>query len=1455
MIRRRWRILLHVLGVIVCLLAAIPVLLYIPSVQQWAVESVVSYLNDDPDSPYDYAVGKVRLDFPANVRLEGINVTWRTDGSTFLSLDRLETGISHFPLFGNKFISLSQFRLHGLAFGADSLTSSLGLEASCQDLVVDGISVDLDNHKLRLESLRLVDPSLSVFLGPSEDDTTASSFDWTVIIDDVQLTSATVEYHRSDSLLLDALNGGKRIPYFDYNHLSFTCVSAHGDNFCYSDSLLSIHVSTMQGNETYSGLLVREASGYFTLAHGVSLQDLHLLTDLSNVDGHLHYDWNNDQASAGLSGLLSSADLTRFVSPYVERWNEKWPDQDLRFVVNGAMEHDHYHLDTLSLTASDYFHLNGQAQAFALTDSLSRELHLSLSGNLLRCDTLLSAFVLPRSERFYHIPDSASFDLRLDYDSLQLSSAGTVGIRESSHILFGAQYNDRTSRYQAEVRVVDVNATDFIDDVPLADATFSLSAQGRGLVFPSNSTMAEVHLDVDSVTLVSEGGRRDLFSDIRGELHLDRGEYQASFNSDYPVLQFASNLSGEFQPRRVSVRGISRILHADMKHLPAGLDIDYGVFTGIAHLSADYDWKSDVNLSLLVDSMTYTELQSIPRDSLGNPILGYLETVRGNHIFHEFDSISVNFHADAHKMTAYVHSGDCDITADVDASLREIGNLSNVIGKEVKRQLDNTSLDLNGLANVLPQSRIRCDLGERNPMLPLLHAYGYSLTQAHLSFDNDAFMQLNAHLCDLSLPSGEIYDTLRVHLDPSYQHTYQYGCRVVQFSLHPNDSYCLTGEGHIMRDSLTSRIVYADGAYSPIFDQTLSVAFEDDVITLRLLTDPILFARRFTVNPETEIDICHLSDPLQPWEVQGLVAFDLDGHPALRGELSYNDSVQADISLDGLPLDIANYFTDPTLSVAGSLFGRMTLKASTADIQKSLVMDGGISVANGSLYLPAYGMQLSLCDDTLRIGHNRLLVDDYSIATVSGSGMKLRGLIDFSRNLTDPTFSLTLLTDRTHLLRKTRRQNNRQLLAGTLPVSTDIRVEGPLSRLSVNGRINVLEGADLTYWLTEDPLQSGSKADELIDFVSFDELDRKVDTKTNTSITVQQPANSHSDGLTIQLKLDIDPATRMCVYLSPVDDSKVNFQGGGPLQMEMLPSSDLILSGTYDISQGSVDYKLPMLPVSKHFDLRDGSFVQWSGVSASNPRIHLIAGQDVRTSVSDQSSGTRLVTFAVDANIEGTLSALGVTFDCKAPDDGAIATELQALTDEDRQKQALMLLIAQTYIGPSSGSGNAALSTASAALNSLIDRELEGITSGLKHTKVDVGVDTYDDGGQSHTDVSLKVSQSFFHDRVRVTVGGKVSTGNDDLQQDQSAATLGDVSVDWMIRKDGSQYLDLFRRTNYQNILEGQVIEMGAGYVQERSAYRFLDLFSPSVTRRMQGMQELLRLGASSDSINVSPHE
>jgi hypothetical protein len=73
-------------------------------------------------------------------------------------------------------------------------------------------------------------------------------------------------------------------------------------------------------------------------------------------------------------------------------------------------------------------------------------------------------------------------------------------------------------------------------------------------------------------------------------------------------------------------------------------------------------------------------------------------------------------------------------------------------------------------------------------------------------------------------------------------------------------------------------------------------------------------------------------------------------------------------------------------------------------------------------------------------------------------------------------------------------------------------------------------------------------------------------------------------------------------------------------------------------------------------------------------------------------------------------------------------------------------------------------------------------------------------------------------------IGGRINAdGNNNRRE--SGAYIDDISLEWRLDKGGTQYIRLFHDKNYDNLVEGELTENGAGIVLRRKLDNLSDLF------------------------------
>ena len=397
------------------------------------------------------------------------------------------------------------------------------------------------------------------------------------------------------------------------------------------------------------------------------------------------------------------------------------------------------------------------------------------------------------------------------------------------------------------------------------------------------------------------------------------------------------------------------------------------------------------------------------------------------------------------------------------------------------------------------------------------------------------------------------------------------------------------------------------------------------------------------------------------------------------------------------------------------------------------------------------------------------------------------------------------------------KENTETMVFGKLFVDLSATLKGMLDNLKVRGNINLLDNSEVYYTLKSSPLELTDRSADVVRFVSFSDT-----TQLAADDELQQisPVN-----LDLLMSVNIAPLVGLNVLLSSNGQNRVAINGGGNLTYTLNPVGETRLVGRYVLTSGIVSYGLPVIG-QKDFKIQDGSFVEWTG-DLANPTLNITAAETISASVTDDSQKSRLVTFNAMIKISNTLEKLDITFDLAAEGDITIQNQLAAMTAEERSKEAMNMMIYGTYSGP----GTVAKSNASDnALNNFVENELnQWSRKHLKNMDLTFGINTYNQvseaGESKKTDYSYQFSKRLFNNKVRVKVGGRISTDNDPAAGGVEENLVDDIAIEYVFGKNPNFFLKIFRHTGYESVLEGEVTQTGIGVVLRKNFQKFMDIF------------------------------
>ena len=538
--------------------------------------------------------------------------------------------------------------------------------------------------------------------------------------------------------------------------------------------------------------------------------------------------------------------------------------------------------------------------------------------------------------------------------------------------------------------------------------------------------------------------------------------------------------------------------------------------------------------------------------------------------------------------------------------------------------------------------------------------------------------------------------------------------------------------------------------------------------------------------------------------VDGILMQDGEEIGLLRGTYSGEGDghLDAELQLERMPLSMVNGFIpDQLFGLQGFAEGTLAVKGSL----KRPKVDGEVFLDGGYLVSEPYGMRLRFANDPVRIVGSRLLLENFEIFGHNNNPLNIYGNIDFS-NLDRMTMDVRMKAENYQLIDA--KETYQSVAYGKAFVNFYGRMNGPLDNLDMRGKLDVLGTSDVGYILRDTPLTTDNQLDELVKF-------------TNLSDSIEEAiVRPALNGFKMDMTIDISKGAHVMAYLNADHSNYIDLMGGGSLRMRYNPADHLRLNGKYTLSNGEMKYSLPIIPL-KTFTIQDGSYLEFTG-DVMNPTLNITAMEQTKATVSGTSGVGRSVAFNCGVIITKTLNDMGLEFTLDAPEDLSLHNELMAMSKEQRGKLAVSLLTTGMYLAD----GNTNAFSMNSALSSFLNSEINNLTgNALRTLDLSFGLDNSTDAtGNTHMDYSFKFAKRLWNNRLKITVGGKVSTGADYL--DRNDSFFDNVSLEYRLDDTANKYVTLFFQNNAYDWLDGYTQEYGGGFIWRRSLQHFKDIFS-----------------------------
>ena len=551
--------------------------------------------------------------------------------------------------------------------------------------------------------------------------------------------------------------------------------------------------------------------------------------------------------------------------------------------------------------------------------------------------------------------------------------------------------------------------------------------------------------------------------------------------------------------------------------------------------------------------------------------------------------------------------------------------------------------------------------------------------------------------------------------------------------------------------------------------------------------------------------------------------------------------IQLNAKLDSLKLPLIEPFT------LGNL------KRTHGDLNGNLQVNGSISSPRitGSLYLNGAGFTPAATNVPITFGAEPIVFDEAGIhfknLTIRDTASD-KAFINGSVLTSDyKNFKLNLDFKCDNFMVISIAPSPDKIYYGTLRVDNTTSLSGSIDNLSVNTKIKLRSGTDLTYARSTIDTAINS-AEGIVEFVSAKSPNELHHIKKDTVIP-KAVAKNYS----INATLITDTSSKITLIVDQQSGDQLIMRTAGTLNFDMNQSGKMSLTGRLDLYGDR--YKMTLLNFSKkEFAINRGSYIVWTGdpmkaevaivatEAVSAAPLNLMQAQLANASDAELNQYKQKLNFLVQIKINGQILQPDIHFalDMAESDRGYLGGTiysriLQINNSESELNQQVFSLLAFGSFLPQDPFGGSAYTTHE-QINSLVQSSASSIlTNALNNLASNYikGIDLNFDY-KSYTDYStgeaenrnvlnVAVSKSLFNDRVKVTVGQdfNLSGGATPL----ASQSGNNVSLQYLLTQDGRLSLRFFRQNSYQGLFEGQVEEEGGSLVYGRDFNKFSNLF------------------------------
>lgn len=1267
---------------------------------------------------------------------------------------------------------------------------------------------------------------------------------------------------------------------FDPSYIAIAGLNIGLDSIYYCGNEIKAGIKDFRMKER-SGLEIISAGGKIMANdERIGISGLELKTTDSYFSVQAGAEWNISQInndgsiSARIMADIGKNDLFRFLTGMPEDFRKDFPAEpvQVRAGVDGSL--NRMRITGVSAEIAEHIRLTAEGYLNDVTDSTKMAAHLDMDGifpDMKFAQSLIGTTVIPADMTI-----KGSADIRNDsiISSLELTQGD--GLAE-----LNAGFIPNSESFFAEMELKELNIHNFLPSDSLFRVTASLSAEGKGFDIFSPDTRMNIKAGVSNFEYA-----RYSFSGIDMKAGLAEGKTNVAFNINDNMMEIVSILDADISSNNIMAKMRTDIKRLDLhslglvaQPLKIAQDIDIDARTDMKNRHQAKVSINNIRLTTEKKSFKTKDLNfgvSMTEDSLRTYInsgdmtmllrttggidkvtdkLTKISTIAAK----QWESRTLNLdtlRALLPETSFRLFAGDDNPFVNT-LEMSGIGfsklyaslNTSSANGINSSAYLyglhtDSLRLDTITFRAIQDTTGIILTGGVKANHTKQQEAFGISLDGG--IFNGNARMMVKYD--NAQNQTGALIGMEAVLRDKGISlHMLPENPILVyrKFQLNKDNYIFLSDKGRIHADMKlydekgTGLQIYSVPDSTSLQDITVSVNRIDIGEFKRIIPymppiEGVINAEAHYVQQkenmfmtalETDINkLAYSGKPLGNWTMSGVYlpmensGHHVDGYITRNGNTlaeingqyrsaasdEDKDKINAHMSLMRFPLELAGAFVPEEMAqLKGYAGGEISVDGSS----DTPIINGQLTTDSVNVFIPMTSMNLRFENKPITITNNKLVFNKYSIFSRGKNPYVIDGSIDFA-DMSNMYMDLKMTARNFEVFNG--KKNRTSLVYGKMYIDLNTTIKGTPDAISVRGNANILGSSDFTYILRESPLSVEDRLAETVTFVNF----------ADTAAAQRKPLQEmRPGGIDMLVNLHIDQAVQCKVDINESGTNYMQVEGGGDLAFQYTPDGNMLLNGRYSLMSGEMKYEMPVIPL-KTFKIREGSYIEWTG-NVMDPKLNIQAYERTRASVTQEGQTARMVSFDVGVSITNRLNDLGFEFTIDAPEDGSMQNELAAMSASQKNKAAVTMLVTGMYISDNS----TAKLDANSALNSYLQGQINNIAgNALKTIDLSVGMETTNatETGDTRTDYNFQFAKRFWNNRVRVVIGGKISTGNAAVRDE---SFIDNISLEYRLDNSGTRYIKLFHDKKYANVLEGEVTETGAGIVLKKKVSRIKDLF------------------------------